>query len=114
MTSAELKTLIESYAYIFSNEIQLQDGIKKTFDMNSVQYEREKTFGNNRIDFVHSTIAIEIKIKQPAMKVLKQLHRYAQIDTITEIMLITSRSMHKMPPTLNDKTLTVIRLNTSL
>jgi hypothetical protein len=114
LTSIELKTIIESYSYTFSNEIQLQDGIKKVFDINSVQYEREKNYGNNRIDFVHSTIAIEIKTKQSSTHIMQQLDRYARIDTITELILITTRRTHQVPTALNNKPITTILINSSL
>lgn len=110
MNAQELKTLIQSYTYHFTTEIQLQDGIEHVFKAHNVPYIREKIIGLNRIDFVSLSIAIEIKIKGNLQNVIRQLHRYAQLPDFTEVILITSSNRHIIPPTLNNKTITVINI----
>ena len=83
--------------------LNLPDHVKFTRE-----YELDKT---SRIDFlVNNTVGIEVKIKGTKKSIYKQLLRYAQFDTITELILVTSKSMG-LPATLNNKPLYVINIS---
>lgn len=60
---------------------------------------------SDRVDFMVDGVAIELKVKCSTNEILRQLARYAQHDSVREILLlsVTRAPLLKLPPTLNGK-----------
>src|SRR5215510_3383221 len=84
--------LICGYRYITGNEIDLQDGLSRVFDLNQVTYVREYDLGPNsgRIDFFlpDSRIGVELKVQGSPTGVLRQLYRYTLSPSIDSLILV--------------------------
>ncbi|MGN6693878.1 MAG: hypothetical protein ACTHN0_06840 [Aquihabitans sp.] len=62
----------------------------------------------NRLDFVvqiaGDVVGVEVKIAGSRRDVLRQLTRYAQLDQIDELLLVTTKANHhRMPTHINGK-----------
>lgn len=59
----------------------------------------------DRVDFMVDGVAIELKVKCSTNEILRQLARYAQHESVREILLlsVTRAPLLKLPPTLNGK-----------
>lgn len=64
----------------------------------------------DRIDFMVGDVGIECKIKGSNASVVSQLIRYASIDEVGSLILLTSRMQHQAPPALRDKPVFVVRV----
>lgn len=125
-TVAEVLT---GYEFHFSNEEELQAAIAEVLTLHGIPFEKEvelyevtlteawKDRGRSmetphigRIDFMVGSVGIEVKVGFSWADVVTQLHRYAQAPAITDLILVTTRMQHVMPPKINDKPLTVINL----
>lgn len=91
MNSADITRAIKSHTFKFSSETELQNMIHKLLP----DATREKKLDADRVDFFLDGVAVEVKVKGSAHDVLRQLQRYAQHEEVTEILLVTSRSMHQ-------------------
>lgn len=55
--------------------------------------------------------AIEIKVDGTKTEVLRQLHRYAEHEQVTGLILLTTKMVHtSMPPAVLDKPLVVVSI----
>jgi hypothetical protein len=63
-----------------------------------------------RIDFMVGSVGIEVKVGFSWADVVTQLHRYAQSQMITDLILVTTRMLHTMPGRMNGKPVTVVNL----
>lgn len=111
-TGAEVAELLRSHRYRFNDERELQDGIELALRATGVAYEREvRLEATSRIDFMVKDVGIEVKIAHSATALLRQLHRYAQIPAIRELVVVTRRLHHaQLPDTLGGKPLHVVAL----
>lgn len=112
MTPAEIATKLSHYTYRYSSEKDLQDGIA---DILSPEFKREAVLtAMDRPDFFHEAagIVIEVKIKGSIGRTLHQLERYAALDVVKGIVLVTTRSAQGllMPEVLQGKPLAVFCL----
>lgn len=76
------------------------------------KFKREYRFDkNNIVDFFfeETGIAIEVKIKGSKMEIYRQCKRYAEFDTVKELILLTNKAV-ALPPNINNKRCTVINL----
>ena len=100
------KLLIESQIRYVS-ERDLQDAIERLLISESIPYEREYNVApHGRIDFYFPAerIGLEVKIKDSATKLIRQLLEYAQDDRIGALLLVTTKSrLATMPPMMNGK-----------
>lgn len=105
MTARDLYTLLSGYALRHPNEATLQFAIQQCFDQNGVSYEREVRLNeDDRPDFMVAKVAVEVKVKGSPAEVIRQLHRYAQHQCVSEILLVTTLPRHlEMPSRFNDK-----------
>jgi hypothetical protein len=112
MTATELATIIRAHRFRFATEAQLQQAIAKLLTDSGIEHEAEvRLTPASRIDFMVGEIGIEIKVGHPLGSVVKQLHRYAQIERLKELLLITNRCRHSLiPETINGKRLEVVFL----
>lgn len=71
----------------------------------------EAKLSRGRVDLRIGPIAIELKVKGSAERVLAQLARYAEDPEITSVILVTSSAKHRlMPSTVGGLPLTVVYL----
>jgi len=107
---------LSSTKFIFSNEIELHQGIEQFLISLGIDYQKEVILDSkDRIDFLIGKIGIEIKINESTSEVTRQLWRYAQQEMIDEIILITTRSKHKViEGIINGKPIYIVHLLTFL
>lgn len=108
-----IETIIEavqSKRYSFNNEKELQDGIELALQNRNVQYIREAIVPpKDRVDFLVGSIGVEVKIKSSLANLTRQIHRYAQWEGISSVLVITSLNrLRNLPATLNGKPVHVI------
>lgn len=91
--------------FTFRKEADLYPLLAKVFDDIGVEYEAQVELSPaDVIDFMLGTVGVEVKVKGGVGDVVRQLHRYAQHDSVTELILVTSKAGHvNMPATLNGK-----------
>lgn len=96
------------------NEATLQEAIANVFNEARIPFVREcRLSSRDRVDFlVGDGIAVEVKVDGSLSEVLRQLHRHAQHDDVDQIVLVTTRAMHKagMPASLGGKPVSVVHL----
>lgn len=88
---------ISGFAFRFGTELQLQDDVATALATLKIEYEREKIFGpQNRIDFYlpECCLGIECKVDGSPAEVSRQLVRYAGLDEIDALLLISSKRRH--------------------
>lgn len=108
---------LRSHAYRFSNERELQEGIAKALSAAGIEYAREVSLdAHSRIDFmIPGGIGIEVKIDGPTSSVIRQMARYAQFDSVSAMILVTSRVRHGIDwnAPLNGKRVLLVLLETA-
>ena len=94
------------------DELVLQDLIAEMLAREEIPFEREvRLSAHDRIDFLCESIGVEVKVDGSLAEVTRQLHRYAQSDRVSELLLVTTRSRHKpMPPAFAGKPIRVLHL----
>lgn len=87
---------LQATKFVFSNEIDLHLGIAQLLDSLGIHYQTEVIMTpEDRIDFLlPEKVGIEVKVDGSTAAVTRQLWRYAQQETIDEIILVTTRSKH--------------------
>lgn len=94
-------------------ELALQDGIAATLTEHAVAFDREVRIARGDvIDFiVDERVGLEVKVDGSTSSVTRQLHRYAQSDRVSELLLVTTRSRHRdMPAGFAGKPIVVLHL----
>ena len=95
--------VLERNRYSLNTEKQLQSEIMTSFMQERMKVSREYRLDNNNIvDFYVNGTAIEVKIKGSARDIYKQLERYAEFESVTELILVTNKAMG-LPPTIKGK-----------
>lgn len=96
----------------FTNERELQDGIERALTAGKLAFTREASLSaKDRVDFLVGDIAVEIKVDGTLANVTRQLHRYAEHETVAAVVLVTSRMQHKaMPEEMVGKPVRVVHL----
>lgn len=113
VTANQVQQLLSSYRFRSHNEAELQEAIEQLLTEHGLDYRREVVLTpKNRIDFMVGRIGIEIKVGHPLAQVIRQLHRYAQLDAIDELVLVSNRCRHAMvPEQINGKAVAVVFLS---
>ena len=104
---------IRSRRYAYTSEAELQEGIERVLIEEGIAYEREVALSpGDRIDFlVGEGIGVEVKIDGSISALTRQIHRYAQHDRISSLVVVTSRSrLANLPSSMNEKTVRVVHL----
>jgi hypothetical protein len=106
VTPAELTTYLRRQRYQFGTEGALQRSLEEALTASGVPFEREARLGPaNRIDFlVQGGLGIEAKVRYPRRAIYRQLVRYAEVEQITALVLVTATSLG-LPPLVNGKPL---------
>lgn len=112
MTSEELCLLLEQSVRGVGTEDAVQRAIEVLLKKSAIDHEREVRLDKaNRIDFMMGTIGIEVKVSGGISAVIRQLHRYAEFATVSELVLVSTRaSLARVPTELNGKRVRVALL----
>jgi hypothetical protein len=90
---SELADVIGRHRYRFSNERDLQDGIQRVLELNSIGHSREyRLTGHDIVDFLVGDVGIEVKVSGSPVQVYRQLARYAESEEIAGLILVTART----------------------
>lgn len=111
MDAKAVAGFIRTGAYRMAQESLLQEDLEKHFRAGCIPYEREFKFSTTeRVDFfVDGHIAVELKIKGSRRGILRQMQRYADVERVDSLILMTSAAMG-MPATLSGKPVYVVQL----
>lgn len=111
--SSDVRELLDRHVLNFHDEAELQAGIEKILKAAGIEFLREvRLSGKDRIDFQIGRLGIEAKVDGSLSAVTRQLHRYAQLETIGELLLVTTRAIHLDAATiLNGKKIEVYYLS---
>lgn len=106
MDAASLATLLRRHRFTFASEAELQAGISEVLRAAGVVFESEVWIGaRDRIDFLVGSVGVEVKIGGSPQNLIRQLHRYAQSERVSELLVVASRCKlaGAMPPALLEK-----------
>lgn len=108
----ELLAALRAVRIRATNEDELQRGVAAVLDDAGIRCERHRALSRQDIpDFMIGSIAVELKVKGSLADVTRQLHRYAQHEAVSELVLITTMARHRaVPRQLNNKPVTAIVL----
>ena len=103
-------SVVERVRFRFVCEDDLQRGIEEVLVAAKLNVKREhKLAKTDRIDFLIDTVGVEVKIQDSLTSVTRQMHRYAQYDEITLLVLITTKATHRgIPREMNKKRVCVL------
>lgn len=107
-----LSRLIDARTLPRSPELALQDAIAGVLSEHGFTFSREaRLTTSDVIDFLVDRAGLEVKVDGSLSDVTRQLHRYAQSDRVSELLLVTTRSKHRaMPASLSGKPVRVLHL----
>jgi hypothetical protein len=93
MTGQEIADLLRRHKFRTQNEDELQQAIAIVLTRVQQVFEREVVLSPiDRIDFMlPNGIGIEVKVAGSSENVLRQLHRYAKVEAVKEIILVSKR-----------------------
>ena len=116
ISASAMAQLLWATPFRFSSEDQLQGAMEQLFLSKGIPHTREvRLSAKDRIDFMVGRIGIEVKVKQSAETVERQLLRYAQHEEVDSLILVTSRSGHRMIQRMaNGKSVLVVYLIASI
>lgn len=90
----KLLQLLRSKRFDLHNEKILQGQMEEAFKAKGIIFQREVTLSSgNIIDFMSGHTGIEVKIAGSPKAIYKQLERYAQHETVGEIILVTNKAL---------------------
>lgn len=101
----DLVLLLERAVRGVGTENQVQRAIALVLTNHDVDYKREVRLDSaSRIDFMIGTVGLEVKIGGGLSPLIRQLARYAEFATVSELVLVTTRaSLARVPTELNGK-----------
>lgn len=102
----EVMEVLAHSRFVWATEDDLQAGLEQAFREAGLPVEREvRVDARNRIDLVVGRTGIEAKVKGTPGAALRQLSRYAALDEIDAVVLVTNVPGHAqyMPVTLYGK-----------
>jgi hypothetical protein len=109
---SELAKQLEGFRYETCSEARLQLGIWHALGFLNHPAEREVQVSCGRLDFLtEDGVAIEVKLHGTTNDLLRQLQRYAQLDEVKELLVVTTRHrLAQLPMTLSGKPVSVALL----
>jgi hypothetical protein len=91
--------LLRAYRFDESSEDALQRGVDVVLRDTWFGFEREaRLSARDRIDFLVGGLGIECKVDGSTAEVARQLERYAKLDAIDELVLVTTKNRHRAVP----------------
>lgn len=110
MTGSYIVGMLRQYKIPTANELDMQDMVGRILKHHGVEYSREHVLSaRDRVDFLCGGVAVECKVAGSPADVLVQLQRYAEHESVSELVLVTSRWDHAFEATVNGKPLAVYR-----
>lgn len=111
-TPDQLRDALGAYRYTFTNERELQDGLQLVLGCLEWEVEREvRLSARDRPDFMVEGVAVEVKVDGGLSEVTRQIHRYAHLEAVRGVLLVTSRSrLANLPAAVNGKPVAVLSL----
>ncbi len=108
-TALELRALFIGYRFKQDTEAMLHEAIAQCMVLSKIKFRHEVRMNKkDRPDFLVGDVAIEVKIDGSLSDLTRQASRYAQLDEIKEVLIITTRARHvEMPHQINGKPLVV-------
>lgn len=89
-----LAALLEGYRFDASNEDAVQRGIASVLTEQGILFRREVRVPGGRLDFlvdVDGGTAIEVKIDDSTANLIRQLGRYAELEGVHALLVVTTR-----------------------
>ncbi len=110
MNAQAILDALGAHRFPCGTEAAMQVGVAGVFEKVGIAFAREHRFSaEDRVDFFVDGVAVELKIKGSVTDILRQLHRYAQHESVREVLLVTTRNLHRdMPPEMNGKPVRVL------
>jgi hypothetical protein len=85
--------------YRYKNEKDLQQGVNLVLTSLGVEFEPEVSLTpRDRIDFLAGKLGIECKVDGTLNRLIRQLGRYASTGKVNELIVLTTRSIHRGLP----------------
>ena len=108
----DIHKILSKVRFSLENEKETQMQIEQTLGKNNVANKREFELDENSvIDFmIPGGIGIEVKIKGQKKAIYKQCERYCSFESITSLILVTSRSLGMLRE-INNKPVYVINIS---
>lgn len=92
ITAAYLKSYLANFRYHLDSEESIQLGIAAALQAGGIGFEREPRLSpTERPDFLVDGVAIEVKRHGALTPLLLQLSRYAELDGVREVLVVTAR-----------------------
>lgn len=112
MTTTDLVKAIESWQLPCGSEAALQLALEQLFSGLGLEFTREHVLSPiDRLDFFVAGVAVEAKIKGSLTDLMRQLHRYAQHESVRELLVVTPAiRLSRLPRELNGKPVSVALL----
>lgn len=89
----QLKTVLCRFAYRFTSEKVLHDGVAEVLEFNDITFQREVIRGSDRFDFFcRFGIVLEVKTAGSFAEACRQARRYLIHDDIQAVVVLSSRS----------------------
>jgi hypothetical protein len=101
---ADITAILRRARLPVGSEDALQLAIGRALERGAVQFEREARISKtDRVDFLAAGgVGIEAKARYPRRAIFRQLERYAQLDAITALVLVTGTAIG-LPAEINGK-----------
>lgn len=94
MTPVELVAVLRAARLAATTEAKLQLAIAAALQDARVEFKREARLApGERIDFLAGDVGIEAKVRCDRRKIYRQLERYARIDDVGSLILVTGTAM---------------------
>lgn len=102
----ELVKILSAQKLPTNPESATQDAIQHALELAGIEFSREHRLSDmERIDFLAlGRIGIEVKVQGAPRSIYRQLERYAELEVIQCLILVSSRAMGK-PATVKNKPL---------
>lgn len=113
MTPAQVTAAIEAHRFNATSEEDLQRGISEALERAGIAHEREvRLTPRDRIDFMVGAIGVEVKIGGGISALTRQLLRYAQVERVAELVVVSTRLQLSLqvPRDLNGKPVSVVTI----
>lgn len=102
-----LGNVLNRYRFNFSNEKDLQAGMRRVFETLGEEFSAEHHLSDDDIVdfyFPNKKVGIEAKIDHSLSDLTRQIHRYVQHESILGILVVTSKTrLANLPEEMNNK-----------
>lgn len=106
----KLLCALRNLTVITDKEEALQDAVRVRFQQLSVRFvEQVAVDKQNRFDFAHEGIVIELKVNGGLPALTRQIDRYAALDVVSEVCVVTTKRQHlRLPVEIRGKPVRVV------